>query len=48
MAEIGLRANEVRRLDLDDVKWELGSSGRSTSAMARARAGPGRASAWFR
>jgi integrase len=48
MAEIGLRANEVRRLDLADVKWELGRSGRSTCATARARAGPGHASAWSR
>jgi len=28
MAEIGLRANEVRRLDLADVKWELGPFGK--------------------
>jgi integrase/recombinase XerD len=28
MAEIGLRANEVRRLDLADVKWELGPLGK--------------------
>jgi hypothetical protein len=23
-ADIGLRVNEVRMLDLDDVRWELG------------------------
>ena len=28
MAEIGLRVNEVRRLDLADVKWELGRFGK--------------------
>jgi integrase/recombinase XerD len=28
MAEIGLRANEVRRLHLADVKWELGPFGK--------------------
>ena len=28
MAEIGLRVNEVRRLDLADVKWELGPFGK--------------------
>jgi len=28
MAEIGLRANEVRRLDLADVRWELGPFGK--------------------
>jgi integrase/recombinase XerD len=28
MTEIGLRANEVRQLDLTDVKWELGPFGK--------------------
>jgi integrase/recombinase XerD len=28
MAEIGLRANEVRNLDLADIKWELGRFGK--------------------
>jgi site-specific recombinase XerD len=28
MSEIGLRANEVRNLDLADVKWELGRFGK--------------------
>ena len=28
MAEIGLRANEARQLDLADVKWELGRFGK--------------------
>ena len=28
MAEVGLRVNEVRRLDLADVKWDLGRFGK--------------------
>jgi site-specific recombinase XerD len=28
MAEVGLRVNEVRCLDLDDIKWELGRFGK--------------------
>jgi integrase/recombinase XerD len=28
MAEVGLRINECRRLDLDDIKWELGPFGK--------------------
>jgi site-specific recombinase XerD len=28
MAGVGLRVNEARRLDLDDVKWELGRFGK--------------------
>lgn len=28
MGEVGLRANEVRELDLDDVKWDLGPFGK--------------------
>jgi site-specific recombinase XerD len=28
MSEVGLRANEARLLDLDDVKWELGPFGK--------------------
>ena len=28
MAEVGLRVNEARRLDLADVKWELGRFGK--------------------
>jgi integrase len=48
MAEIGLRANEVRRLDLEDVKWQLGPFGKVQVRYGRARAGPGRASGWSR
>ena len=48
MSQIGLRANEVRRLDLADVKGSWGRSGRSTSATARAHAGPGRVRGWSR
>lgn len=28
MAEVGLRVNEARRLDLDDIKWDLGRFGK--------------------
>ena len=28
MAEVGLRVNEARRLDLGDMKWELGRFGK--------------------
>ena len=27
-ADVGLRVNEIRMLDLDDVRWELGRFGR--------------------
>ena len=29
VADVGLRINEARMLDLDDVRWELGRFGRS-------------------
>jgi integrase len=28
MADVGLRVNEVRHLDLDDIKWNLGPFGK--------------------
>jgi integrase/recombinase XerD len=41
MAEIGLRANEVRRLDLTDVKWELGPFGKVHVRYGKGSCGSG-------
>ena len=48
MADVGLRVNEARRLDLADVRWELGPSASCTSGAARAPAGRDRGSGWSR
>jgi hypothetical protein len=34
-ADVGLRVNEIRMLDLDDVRWELGRFGRLNVRHAR-------------
>ena len=44
MADVGLRINEVRHLDLADVRWELSAS--CMSGSARAREDRGRGSGW--
>jgi integrase len=46
MAEVGLRVNEVCKLDLADLKWDRAASASCMSVTARAPAGPGRASGW--
>ena len=48
MAQVGLRVNEARMLDLDDVRWDLGRFGKLHAVTARAPAGPGRGSGWCR
>ena len=34
-ADVGLRGNEIRMLDLDDVRWELGRFGKLNVRHAR-------------
>ncbi len=41
-ADVGLRINELRMLDLDDVRWELGRFGKLNVRHARAHAARGR------
>ena len=41
MAQVGLRVNEARNLDLADVKWELGRFGKLHVRTARAPAARG-------
>lgn len=39
MSQVGLRINESRRLDLDDVKWELGRFGKLHVRFGKVREG---------
>jgi hypothetical protein len=48
MAEVGLRVNEACKLDLADIKWELGRFGKLHVRQARAPAARDRASGWSR
>jgi integrase/recombinase XerD len=41
MAEVGLRVNEARRLDLADVKWELGRFGKLHVRYGKGSCGSG-------
>jgi integrase/recombinase XerD len=41
MAEVGLRVNEVRCLDLNDIKWELGRFGKLHVRYGKAARGSG-------
>jgi integrase len=46
LAEVGLRVNEACKLDLGDIKWDLGRFGKLHAVTARAPAVPGLASGW--
>ena len=48
MAEVGLRVNEARCLDLADLKWSSAGSASCTSGTARGPAGRARGSGWCR
>ena len=49
MAEVGLRVNEARCLDLDDVRWDLGRFGKLHVRHGKGAPGdPGRGSGWCR
>jgi hypothetical protein len=48
LAEVGLRINEARHLDLADVHWELGAFGKLHVRVGRAPTGRGRGSGWCR
>ena len=41
MADVGLRSNECRRLDLDDVKWDLGPLGKLHVRFGKGARGSG-------
>src|SRR5260370_5833060 len=41
MAEVGLRVNEARMLDLDDVRWDLGRFGKLHVRHGKGARGPG-------
>ncbi len=41
MAEVGLRVNEARSLDVADVKWELGRFGKLHVRMGKGALGSG-------
>ncbi|MFD5114259.1 site-specific integrase [Streptomyces sp. NPDC058391] len=41
MSEVGLRVNEARRLDLDDIKWDLGRFGKLHVRYGKGKRGSG-------
>ncbi|WP_229699056.1 tyrosine-type recombinase/integrase, partial [Wenjunlia tyrosinilytica] len=41
MSEVGLRVNEARRLDLDDIKWNLGRFGKLHVRYGKGKRGSG-------
>ncbi len=41
MSEVGLRVNEARRLDLDDIKWNLGRFGKLHIRYGKGKRGSG-------
>ncbi|MEV5681427.1 site-specific integrase [Streptomyces sp. NPDC052179] len=41
MSEVGLRVNEARRLDLDDIKWNLGRFGKLQVRYGKGKRGSG-------
>ena len=41
MAQFGLRVNETRRLDLQDIKWDLGRSGKVHVRYGKGKRGSG-------
>ena len=47
-ADVGLRVNEVRMLDLDDVRWELGRFGKLNVRHGKGVGAGGRGPAWCR
>ena len=47
-ADVGLRVNEVRMLDLGDVRWELGRFGKLNVRHGKGSAGRGRSPGWSR
>ena len=46
MSEVGLRVNEARMLDLDDVRWDLGRFGKLHVRHGKGARGRGRGSGW--
>ena len=48
MADVGLRVNEACRLDLADVKWDLGRFGKLHVRHGKGARGSGRRSGWSR
>ena len=48
MAGVGLRVNEACRLDLADIKWDLGHFGKLHVRPGRAPAAPAPANGWSR
>ena len=47
-ADVGLRVNEVRMLDLDDVRWELGRFGKLNVRHGKGSAGAAPSPGWSR
>ena len=47
-ADVGLRVNEARMLDLDDVRWELGRFGKLHVRHGKGRAARGPSRGWCR
>jgi integrase/recombinase XerD len=45
-ADVGVRVNEVRMLDLDDVRWELGRFGKLNVRHGKGSRRKGRSSGW--
>jgi integrase len=48
MSQVGLRVSEACKLDLADIKWELGRFGKLHVVTARVPAARARASGWCR
>jgi hypothetical protein len=48
MADVGLRVNEACKLDLPDVKWDLGLFGKLHVRHGKGARGSGPASGWSR
>ncbi len=47
-ADVGLRVNEIRMLDLDDVRWELGRFGRLNVRHGKGAGRRGPSRGWCR
>jgi hypothetical protein len=47
-ADVGLRINEARMLDLDDVRWELGRFGKLNVRHGKGHGGVGPSRGWCR
>ncbi|MDL4818638.1 tyrosine-type recombinase/integrase [Actinomadura opuntiae] len=48
MSEVGLRVNEACRLDLSDIKWELGHFGKPHVRHGKGSRGSGPTNGWSR